>query len=440
MSIQVNSSGGLREFENECLGAVLVDSTLTIRDVSDGVLTLSGYSYRHLVGRSTLDVVHPDDFERAAQALDETMATQGEYLEGMYRLRFADDTYHLLAVRATTTAASDGPRTVFQFDPVSPRLRAEEFAADTVNTLRMLAESHQLADCLERVHRLAERHLPDVDLQISTREETRTVHHVRSARDDFVRHEAEHGALPAHVAKALAAHRNGPWQSFQRMAEFEIEDGVGRVTSVLTDDDSDALLGYFVATNPAPEQPTDHEWMVYGLIRQVLTMVLRRVRLDAELQRVADSDPLTGLVNRRRLFRDMDQAEQLEGTALLLIDLDRFSWFNNTMGHQVGDEALIALADQLATMAPADATVGRFGGDEFIVWLPGGISDARQLAELIHVTPVRPAGISDLRATVRSSIGGVTIRAGESVAEAIGRADLAMYVVKDLGGDDSHFA
>lgn len=439
MSMRADSSGGLQKFEEDCLGAVLLDNTLTIQDMTDGVLSMSDFDRGYLLGKSALDVVHPDDLERAGRALNEALTTEGENLEGMYRLRFADGSFHFFAVKATTLTGPGDPQIVFQFAPVSPRLRAEEFAADTVNTLRMLAESHELTDCLERVHRLVERHILGVDLQIASHEATKTVFHTRASCDRFETRIDEGHELPDHVLKAMAAHGNGPWHSFNRMAEFDTDAGFGRITAVLTDD-SDELLGYFVATRPSRTEPTNHEWMVYGLVRQVLTAVLRRVRLDDQIQLVSDSDPLTGLVNRRRLFRDMADVEDLQGTALLLIDLDRFSWFNNTLGHQVGDEALIAFAKNLTDLAPDNATVGRFGGDEFVVWLPGGIADARALAEQIHVTPARPASVTDLRATVRSSIGGITIEAGECVADAIGRADLAMYVVKDLGGDDSHFA
>lgn len=429
----------LDDFAQDCLGAVALDQSLKIRDVSEGVLSLSDFDRGYLVGRSALEVVHPDDLERASQAVVEAMESMGPSPEGMYRLRFADGSYHFFAVQATTIRRGEGHETVFQFSPVSPRLRAEEFASDTVNTLRMLAETHELDDCLERVHRLAERHLSSVDLRVTTVDSENLRHHVRLAREQFVCRSVHNSAPPEHVRLAQVLDREGPWRTFNRMARLDFHDGRARITSVLTDDRGE-LLGYFVALREDLAEPSPQEWMVYGLIRQVLTVVLRRVRVDAQLQQAADCDPLTGLVNRRRLFRDMGEAQHLAGTALLLIDLDRFSWFNNTLGHQVGDQALIALADQLVEFAPADATVARFGGDEFVVWLPGGIESARELAERIHVTPVRPEGVGDMRATVRSSVGGVTILPGESATDAIGRADAAMYVVKDLGGDDSYFA
>lgn len=438
MSTQLDNSFALADFEKDCFGAVALDRSLTIRAVSDGVIAHSGFSRDYLLGRSALEVVHPDDLERASEAIVEAQATAGMSEEGMYRLRFADGSYHRLALRATTIECAGEREMVFQFSAVSARLRAEEFASDTVNTLRMLAETHGLDDCLERVHRLAERHLTNVDLLVTTVDADHLHHHIRLSREDFACRILEGSDLPEHVRLAQAQDLLGPWRTFKHMARLDIDLGRARVTAVMTDE-AGVLLGYFVALSDGVDEPTYSEWMVYGLIRQVLTVVLRRVRVDAQLRRAADSDPLTGLVNRRRLFRDMAHAE-LEDSALLLIDLDRFSWFNNTLGHQVGDQALIALANQLVDLAPPGATVARIGGDEFVVWLPDGIAAARDVAEKMHVTPIHPAGVEDRRATVRSSIGGVTIRAGESAADAIGRADAAMYLVKDLGGDDSHFA
>ena len=218
------------------------------------------------------------------------------------------------------------------------------------------------------------------------------------------------------------------------MANFDALATGSRVTSVLCDDNNE-LLGFVEAYRTQADEPDDHEWMVHGLIRQVLTSVLRRVQLDAQLRDAADRDYLTGLVNRRRLFEDMERDNELENSSLLMLDLDRFSWINNTMGHHVGDEALVALANCLREVCPVGSTIARFGGDEFVIWTPAGQSDASSIAQAIRRQHILPASSKDPRAEVHCSIGAVTIAAGESPTDAICRADEAMYVAKRRGGD-----
>jgi len=410
-----------------------------ITAVSDGVMAVSGHDGQLLVGRSALDVVHPDDVERASEALVESAATTGPTPEGMYRLRFDDETYHEFSVAAIGLGPERGNATIFQFRVVEPRLRVEEFARETVDTLRMLAESPQLNICLERVHRLAERHVNGAQIVITTVDDTGVATAHRRCGDGSFSTSAGPVQHPDRVQSALDEHVRGPWRSFNRMAAFASGEHGSRITSVLTDDHN-TLLGYVDATRPGQDDPDDHEWMVHGLIRQVLTALLRRVRLDDQLRRAAERDPLTGLANRRKLFDDMGQQTDLAGTSLLLLDLDRFSRINNTMGHHVGDSALVALAGQLTDVCPDEATIARFGGDEFVIWAPAADRELGDLAETICAQQVTLSTDSDGDVNVHCSVGAVTIRPGESATEAIKRADEAMYVAKRRGGNGVYTA
>lgn len=114
---------------------------------------------------------------------------------------------------------------------------------------------------------------------------------------------------------------------------------------------------------------------------------LRRRREDI-VTRLADSDPLTGLLNRRgfesRAHKLLSRPNL--GGVLLLIDVDHFKTINDCFGHQEGDRLLIALAEHLRAHSPIGAVVGRFGGDEFAVLLPRvgeaiGLQFAKDLCE-----------------------------------------------------------
>ncbi len=418
------------------LGAAVVDESFTITEVSNGVVTIGQYSREEVVGLTMIDVLHPDDLDRGAAAMLEVSRTQEPTVDGIYRMLKGDGKYQDFAIRADPTREDGQSRFVLKFAEVSDVLRADEFARDAVETLRLLGESRELDPCLERIHRLAERHVPDVSLAISTLKDGVTRTH-RRLPDRSFSVDVKPTIVPANVTNALARHADGPWRAFNRMAEFELIADGAMVTSILIDD-TDELLGYVEVTRQSSTEPHYREWMVHGLVRQVLTALLRRLRVDEQLRDAADNDPLTGLANRRRLLRDMEADDTLGGTTLLLIDLDNFSWINNTLGHQVGDQTLVALAERLRELCPAASTIARFSGDEFVVWFPGPISELANLARELRTTTIGHPETAERRATVRCSIGAIVIQAGESATSAINRADKAMYTAKNSGGDSMH--
>lgn len=115
-----------------------------------------------------------------------------------------------------------------------------------------------------------------------------------------------------------------------------------------------------------------------------IASALRRRRED-RVTRIAESDPLTGLLNRRG-FETRTAPVLAQGGALLLIDVDNFKTINDRFGHQQGDRLLMMLAGFLCEGMPAQAIVARFGGDEFAILLPqvDGITGLR-LAEALCV-------------------------------------------------------
>lgn len=91
-----------------------------------------------------------------------------------------------------------------------------------------------------------------------------------------------------------------------------------------------------------------------------------------QLRHEARHDPLTGLVNRTQVVQTLQElADTHDGVTVAIVDLDRFKVINDRLGHRLGDAALQAMADRLRGLAPEEALVGRLGGDEFIVVLPG---------------------------------------------------------------------
>ncbi len=149
-------------------------------------------------------------------------------------------------------------------------------------------------------------------------------------------------------------------------------------------------------------------------------------------------DTLTGVLTRAYLLGQMrDQLATIGSGAFLMVDADHFKRINDTYGHDVGDEALKLLADVLRTTLSLDALIGRLGGEEFGVFLPGaGDAEAAaasmSLCKAMRARGKRVAG-HDIAMTI--SVGGATHRSDSSLETTMRRADAALYHAKRSGRD-----
>lgn len=167
-------------------------------------------------------------------------------------------------------------------------------------------------------------------------------------------------------------------------------------------------------------------------ILRLLTETIDRV--DAYVR----IDTLTGVLTRAYLLGQMrDHLGSAKGGAFLMIDADHFKQINDTYGHDIGDEALRRLADVLRTTLSVDALVGRLGGEEFGVFLPGaGDAEAAAAAlSLCEAMRVRGRSIAGYEIALTISIGGASHRAENSVEATMKLADAALYHAKRSGRD-----
>ncbi|MFB9203563.1 GGDEF domain-containing protein [Nonomuraea spiralis] len=172
-------------------------------------------------------------------------------------------------------------------------------------------------------------------------------------------------------------------------------------------------------------------------------VLLQRSLLHAQLQAAARTDSKTGLLNAAAWQREADteilRARRSGDTlALLIIDIDHFKRVNDAHGHLVGDEVLAGVAAMLRRELRDSDVVGRFGGEEFVVLLPGAdVDEARQVAERLrtHIghmaTPVDDVLI---RITISVGVALMSVH-GDDLIDLLAAADLALYRAKELGRD-----
>jgi diguanylate cyclase (GGDEF)-like protein len=199
----------------------------------------------------------------------------------------------------------------------------------------------------------------------------------------------------------------------------------GAINIAVQPRDEGAAIAMWLSVEPDPESPLSRRDL--DALRALATITaehLDRLRLTAELERRALTDPLTGLANRAAFsaaLSSMIERDAPDALAVVLIDLDGFKTVNDTQGHDAGDELLVEIASLLSHMAPPGGVVARLGGDEFAVitrW-----NDAAQLAQRIEsgVAALRPGLIGASVGVARSQ------EDGSDVASLVHAADQAMY-------------
>ena len=188
----------------------------------------------------------------------------------------------------------------------------------------------------------------------------------------------------------------------------------------------------------------------FALVYLIMRRGTRRLsQYEERLHALATTDVLTGIANRRFLMNRADeefsrvQCER-QGKALpesagcILVDLDHFKNINDTHGHQVGDAVLKEVAERFEHCVRRYDTVGRYGGEEFLIVTPdSSFDDVREIAERVwNEVRSRPFEIEGVSIDITVSVGFACIEEGDvSVSDVIKRADDSLYKAKASGRD-----
>ncbi len=187
---------------------------------------------------------------------------------------------------------------------------------------------------------------------------------------------------------------------------------------------------------------------VMGLSMALYTELGRRALAEAKLSRLADTDPLTGLANRRRFDAALaaewsDAIEHAEPIAVLVVDVDAFKAFNDIYGHQAGDDALRLIARRLdSRVSDRDGLECRWGGEEFTLVLRrcdecGALAVADALCRAVQDLGLVHAGGIDRIVTISVGVASTLPATGGLPKDLLAIADSALYRAKAEGRDRS---
>jgi diguanylate cyclase (GGDEF)-like protein/PAS domain S-box-containing protein len=232
-----------------------------------------------------------------------------------------------------------------------------------------------------------------------------------------------------------------PKESLEKADEVVSELRAGRTWSgeVLLRRKDGSYVPVFVTVTPLFDARGDLAGMI-----GVSSDISERKALEAELERRASHDPLTGLPNRHAFVERIGQAlrrtrrkQNSRKVGVLFMDLDGFKTINDSLGHEAGDRLLVAVAECLRNRLRTEDVLARFGGDEFAVLLEdtAGTSEAIRVAQRIAEDLREPFTVDDFQVSVNTSIGITlgTAQAKDDPERMLREADSAMYRAKEEG-------
>lgn len=378
------------------------------------LLNLLGYTQDELRETGVKDLVHPQEYDKVAARFRERL--DGQPVPGVYETVFMTKSGQAVPVELTAarTTWQGEPAGLVMLQDIRERLRAETQMRKLSSALEQTADTVVITDrqgIIEYVN-------PGFEKTTGyTRDEAlgQTPRLVKSGKQGagFYKKLWE-TILAGDVFNDVFVNRRKDGSLYyEEKTITPLKDAAGEIT-------------HFVATGKD---------------------VTERMQAQERLQHMAQHDALTELPNRLLYIDRLKQAlararwhERL--VAVLFVDMDRFKNINDTLGHEVGDQLLQALAARLAAGVREGDTVARFGGDEFVILLDdvGSEKDIGAVAQKVLDTLAPPFVIDGQSLYVTASIGvSLYPNDGEDSGTLIKNADIAMYRAKDLGKNTYQF-
>ena len=390
-----------------------------IEYVSPSVTRMLGWGVDDLVGTNVLNLVHEDDLPAAMYAVYGNAMAPADGMLGQddigtaneYRLRHKDGHWVAAEVLGNNFLLTEGVNGLLIVGrDVTARHRLDE-------ALTSLATKPVDLDGLAHLAELVDELLSGTATALLV------------------------GAVwvtPAESPVPRPAVDTGPWvEAMASGATVQEATDVDRYRAVwalpLADPASGEQLGCIVVWSELHDEPLLGWWATLRRISELAGMSLGRLRAEQVLQHAAAHDQLTGLLNRAGFLARVEGTRAAKPGALLLADLDGFKPVNDAHGHTVGDAVLTIAAQRLAAVVRPDDVIGRFGGDEFVVFLPG--------ADVYVATLVAGRMLDALDEPI--NVGGRQVKLGVSIGidssetrtldEQLSSADAALYRAKGHG-------
>lgn len=449
----------LQALENTSDPIYVLDASTAVLWANSAGAALVGLTREQIVGEVIADYVHPDDLLRAMEVL--ALAATGVFDQvpittALYRVRDGNGEWVSIGVNASAPMP-DGSMLLIG------RQGGDLVLADQI--LEAVAGTEPFDQQVALVLRLGIWRYPLEGYAILYDE------------IDGSRRAITSPGLSGEMSGQVLLEGATPWQSALDLGvEVAIEDlsAVGDEHPYISPElaahgRSHGMAGLLAAAVPDPGSEHDaciviwtsdrgpttagHRYAM-GNMKRALRLVLQQRAQLTQLERAARIDGLTLVTSRARFFELLDEADSAASArarldaspkprhVVLYIDLDGFKAVNDTHGHSVGDQVLVAAASRLSAIAPLGSVLARLGGDEFAVLCPSGTDaeHAQQLAQSIVDAMAEPMAVSGTSVSIGASVGVALGNNDESAQAVLDAADRALLAAKAEGRGRWHAA
>ncbi|MGZ4201194.1 MAG: EAL domain-containing protein [Thermoleophilaceae bacterium] len=432
-------------FEDAAIGMAILTPELELTRVNDTLARMLGRPIEDVQGHCILEFTHPDDVTMSQKAVDGVEG--GDQTSFVKRYLRPDQSTVDATVQTVFVRPDHGEPYFFsQLIDVTEQRRAELQKAAIAELGRRALRWSDAITTMNEALEIAKRIL-DADRCAVT----------RMTPDGDFRVAAGTGDIPGpyDVLKGSASQsgytlaEDAPVVCNDLLAEerflvptFAVERKMRRSISVPVPERGGARHVLLVHAHEGPREFGVADVRFVEALANVIAGALDRSATEYELRRRALADPLTGLANRALLMsqleRELRHAVRMHArVCILMLDLDRFKFVNDTLGHEMGDALLRQVAGRLTACVRDEDLVARVGGDEFVV-ISTRMDSERAVAEVGHrivETLSKPFEVSGHEVVTSASVGVAVAETGEeSASDLVRDADSAMYRAKEMGG------
>jgi diguanylate cyclase (GGDEF)-like protein/PAS domain S-box-containing protein len=405
-----------------------------------------GYRPEEMVGRTTFELMHPDDRDATRALIESINAGQAS---PDHENRYLHKDGHIIHIMWSTQWLEAAQVRVGVARDISARKRAETVQKALYTISEAAHAAGDLPALFKRVHQVIAGLMPAENFFVALYDgltDQLSFPYYGDQYDQAPSPRAlEPGSLSAEVIRSGEALLLTPETAGQRLAELgtgagqqHAPDWLGVPLMTAT-----GAIGALVVQNYSGTlRYTEQDKELLQFVSSQVAAAVERKRTHSRLEHLAQHDQLTGLANRA-LFLDRLQSALKKARrdstrlAVLYLDMDKFKQINDTFGHTTGDHLLREVARRLIQCVRESDTIGRLGGDEFAILLDS-ISekkDATSVAEKILVALSEPYMLEGETLTTTPSLGiAVYPEHGQDELQLVRQADDAMYVAKREGG------